>query len=391
MRKFLVFIILFLINKFCYSQQNQLSFQIDGYGSIDCNVILNVLNSPIETSTKSIYVLLPFKIDNEIQLKIADDLTYTFKTLSKKYTLINIILDSTQTKVLFTVQGINNYLINSDGRAKIEVDFSYADLPKTVGKMLQENNQIIYKFDVCWKTPKKLTDEEITFFPPELVKRDSTDSFIIKYSDIERAANKNTWFIYPNFKSGSDQVIQFYLLLVIGTFTSFTQINFIIERKKRILYIESIIAISIIIILLLLFIFLPSSSFNIVKLISAPIVPSILIIFSGVAFLKITEKKLWKISGVIKNESNEPLAYADIELFKASQDTTDDKPIKKMDQLNNGRFEFILHRNFTTAYKLKISKGNRETIEIDIPETRERSYELLQTITLKELITPNSH
>lgn len=389
MKRFLILLLILLINTFCYSQQNQLSFQIDGYGNIDCNVVINAINTPTNTTTKPLYILLPFKIDNEIQLKIADDLTYTFKTLSKKYTLINVILDSSQTKLLFNVQGINNYLLNSDGRSKIEVDFSYADLPKTIGKMLQEKNQVIYKFDVQWKTPKKLTDEEITFFPPDLVKRDSTDNFITKYSDIEKTATKNTWFIYPNFKSGSDQGIQFYLLLLIGTFTAFTQINFIIERKKKILNIEGIIGICSIIILALLFISLPPSSFNVVKLIAAPIVPSIIVILLGVIFLKITEKKLWKISGIIKNESSEPLAYADVELFKASQDTSKDKPVKKMDQLNNGRFEFILHRNFTIAYKLKISKGNRETIEIDIPANRERSYELKQTITLKEFNTLN--
>jgi hypothetical protein len=345
------------------------------------------LDNPSGTlTTRPIYILLPFKIENDLQLKIQDDLTYTFKVLSKKYTLINAILDTSQKNLAFSVQSVNNNIITIEGRSKIDIDFSYLDVPKNIYKSIEENI-IIHKFNVQWKTPRKLTLEEISSYPSGLFAHDSANSFDINFSELEKRSTKNTWFVYPNFKVNSDQSIQFYLLLLIGLFSAITQLNFIFDRKLKILNIEAIISFFIIAVVCALHILLPPSATKVVRMVAAPIVPSIFTILVGVLFLKITENRLWKISGIIKNETGEPLAYADVELFHTTQNLSNDneKPFKKMDQLTNGRFEFTLLQKSPVAYKLKISKTNRETKIIEIPVPRDKSYELPFAITLQEV------
>ena len=80
------------------------------------------------------------------------------------------------------------------------------------------------------------------------------------------------------------------------------------------------------------------------------------------------------------------MRYADVELFWESEDLASSKakPYKRLFDLDNGRFEFTFLNRSSKAYKIRVSKHNRETSVIQIPEDRPKSYELPYAIILKE-------
>lgn len=381
MRKLLLFLLLFASN-FSHAQSGNLAFNIDGYGNIDCNVNIN-LDTIHSSENRVVSILLPFKIDDDLQLEIPDDLIYSFKIISKKYTLITIYVDKNITELNYKIQSINNYAQTVEGKAKIEVDYNYKDIPATIKKLCNEK-KVFFQFNIKWITPKKLSDEEVSFFPREAIQRDSTNSFSIAYEKLKRD-DKNAWFVYPNFKTNNDQQLQFYFLLLIGILTGLVHLNPIYERKEKVIRLQAGIGVLIIIVFTVLYFILPKTSFIVIKLVAAPILPHVVILIIGILYLKFTTKNLWKISGMIKDESNEPISYADILLYAGDQDLKDPKkkPLKKLFELNNGRFEFTIYNRKSKSYKIQVCKPDRITEEIEIPNDRAKSYDLPQAIILK--------
>ena len=69
--------------------------------------------------------------------------------------------------------------------------------------------------------------------------------------------------------------------------------------------------------------------------------PRLGVVLVGLIFIKITKKYLYKITGIIRDESYDPLKYADVELFEFQQDAESfKKPKKGIFELENRRFEF---------------------------------------------------
>lgn len=367
-----------LISSFLYSKDSGiLEYQIDAFGGVDCKVEMT-FEDP-EKSSK--FILLPFRINSDAQLRIPDDIVYSFKKISRKYTLLTLIVPPDLKKFTFSVASINNSEPAPGGRAKVTADFSYKDIPSVLKKMLL-NNDLFYQFSIKWTTPKKLELEEISRYPEGKVKADSSNSFFIAFSSLE--SDRRTWFSYPNFKSSNDQNIQFLVLLLIGIVTGLAQLTPILERKSKTVKYQGIAGVVLLIAIVALYILIPKESFIIVKQVSAPIIPHIVYILGGLIYINVTAKFLHKISGIVEDEFGKPLRYADIGLYKIESDVFNDKPIKELIELDNGRFEFKFLDKSMKAYKIKISKDNRETILNDIPLNRAKAYELPKVIILKK-------
>jgi hypothetical protein len=367
------------------AQRGTLNFQIDGSGNVDCSVTLN-LDSVSRNSPEGCYLLLlPFTIDNDSQLKIQDDLIYTFRTISKKYSLVTLLLNSKQHSLRFSVNSINNYLETAEGKSKIEIDLNYKDIPEIISD-LKSKQQLFSGFDIIWRTPRKLLDEEVSIYPAAKIKRDSLNSFLVAYKELP-ISDKTTWFVYPNFKGNSDQHFQFYILLLVGFVTGFAQLNPIIERKSKTVKYQFIIALSVTLLLVILYYTIPNTSNIVLKLVAAPLIPHLVYIFCGILYLKISKRYLWKISGVVRNDANEPMRFANVHLYDVSADLTSSKtkPLKFLYELNEGRFEFAILSTRAKAYKIRLEKPHYHEQIIDIAETRDKSFELAQSVTLMKM------
>lgn len=277
-------------------------------------------------------MVTPFEALPDQKLDFPADVRVARIDAGPGFSVFAVLAPSTQAAVRIRLLNCIRPTETSEGKAKIELDFTYPFLSKDQRAALS-TPAVVADWAVTIQLPKAYDPTELSFSPTNLRRPDGRTFQV----EVTRSAPADVWVVYPNPSQQRLSTAKVVASLLFGFLTLILQVP--VLKARRFGTLLAILGVSIALLAVsTYYTFVLAKRRDFIEW-SAALVPHAAFALGSAVFVLIAKRRQAVVSGRVLLD-DQPALFADVTLYDISDNSK--REVKRIDTLEDGRYKFYV-------------------------------------------------
>jgi hypothetical protein len=338
------FIAIFGIVGVCRASQMTLTPGAEGQVNATLLITNPLTHSASAENSPSLALFLlvtPFDSSPDQKVEVSADVRVARLDSGPGFSIFTVLAPSTQAVVPIRVLNCVHAAETAEGKAKIELDFTYPFLSKDQRAILSAPG-VVAAWTVVIQLARTYDPTELSFSPPNMRRPDGRTF----QQDVTPATPADIWVVFPNPSQQRLSTAKVVASLLFGFLTLILQVPAL--KARRVGTLMAVLAVSLTLIAVsVYYTFVLAKRRDFIEW-SAALVPHAAFALGAAVFVLVAKRRQAVLSGLVLLDS-QPALFADVTLYSVKDGAKQE--VKRIDTLEDGRYRFYVWcgKNTVTA------------------------------------------